>query len=87
MPIAQQLMDALTNRYGQGRGKQVYYAMQAEGSGPFAPGGAFRKLHEQWAEENGVPYSHATRTKKPRGRRPGTGHGARGHSFKRKHRR
>jgi hypothetical protein len=39
MPIVQTLMDKLTKTYGPEKGKEVYYAMEASGKGPFAPGG------------------------------------------------
>jgi hypothetical protein len=64
VPIVQKLMDSLVERYGPDKGKQVYYAMEAEGSGPFSPGGKYRALHEAFAKKNGVPPSHAIRTKK-----------------------
>jgi hypothetical protein len=64
VPIVQSLMDNLLKRYGPEEGKRVYYAMEAEGKGPFAPGGKYRHLHEAFAERNGVPPSHATRAKK-----------------------
>lgn len=64
MPIAKTLMDALVERYGKDKGPTVYYAMEAEGSGPFGPGGKYRELHEAFAKKHGVPPSHALRTKK-----------------------
>lgn len=73
MPIVQSLMDSLQKTYGPEKGKQVYYAMEGEGSGPFAPGGKYRHLHEAFAKKNGVAPSKATRAKKkpatPKGRR------------------
>lgn len=55
MPIVQSLMDKLVAQYGEERGKRVYYAMEAEGSGPFKQGGKHRALHEEFAREHGVP--------------------------------
>ena len=73
MPIVQSLMDSLVARYGEAKGKQVYYSMEAEGKGPFAPGAKHRDLHEAFAKKHGVTPSAATRTKKkpatPKGRR------------------
>lgn len=73
MPVVQSLMDNLVRQYGEGEGKRIYYSMEAEGSGPFAPGHKHRKLHEDWAAKNGVRPSAALRTKKkpatPKGRR------------------
>lgn len=73
MPIVQTLMDSLTKRYGAEKAKNVYYAMEAEGKGPFSAGGKYRKLHEDWAAKNGVPPSGAVKSKKkpatPKGRR------------------
>lgn len=73
MPIVQSLMDNLQKRYGEAEGRNVYYAMEAQGKGPFAPGGKYRHLHEAWAKKNKVRPSSAIRTKKkpaaPKGRR------------------
>lgn len=54
MPIVQHLMDALVARYGAEKGKHVYYAMEAEGSGPFAVGAKYHNLHEAFAKKAGV---------------------------------
>lgn len=64
MPVVKSLMDSLVDRYGPVKGKQVYYAMEAEGKGPFAPGGKYRHLHEKFASKNGIVPSHATKAKK-----------------------
>lgn len=64
MPIVKSLMTSLVERYGESRGNEVYRGMEAQGSGPFAPGGKYRELHEAWAKKNGVPPSQALRTKK-----------------------
>jgi hypothetical protein len=55
MPIVESLMDNLVKRYGQARGEQVYYAMEASGEGPFAPGGKYRDLHEAFVARHGLP--------------------------------
>lgn len=64
MPIVGSLMQSLVDRYGKERGERVYYSMEAEGSGPFAPGAKHRDLHEAWAKKNGVRPSQAIRSKK-----------------------
>lgn len=64
MPVVQKLLDALQDRYGRAEGERVYYSMEAEGKGPFAPGGKYRHLHEAFAQRNGIAPSHATRSKK-----------------------
>ena len=73
MPVAQSLMDSLQRQHGEAEGKRIYYAMEAEGKGPFAPGGKYRQLHEDWAKRNEVRPSAAVKTKKkpatPKGRR------------------
>lgn len=66
MPIVTKLMDSLQARYGPSNGERVYYAMEAEGRGPFAPGGKYRNLHEAFAKKHGVAPSHATRSKSKR---------------------
>lgn len=45
MPVVKSLMDNLVKRYGKEKGERVYYAMEAEGSGPFAPGAKHHDLH------------------------------------------
>lgn len=65
MPVVQALMDNLVKRYGPDKGKQVYYAMEAEGSGPFAPGAKHHDLHVAFAAKNGVA-PVAKGKKKPR---------------------
>lgn len=54
MPIVQELMDKLTKTYGPDKGKEIYYAMEASGKGPFAPGAKYRGLHEAFAAKHGV---------------------------------
>ncbi len=55
MPIVQHLMDALQSRYGKDRGERVYYAMEAEGKGPFGKGGKYHALHQGFAAKHHVP--------------------------------
>lgn len=74
MPVVKSLMDSLKARYGD-EAERVYYAMEAEGKGPFAPGAKYRGLHEDWAKKNGVRPSAALRTKK----KPATPKGQRAH--------
>lgn len=64
MPIVTSLMDNLVRQYGDQEGHRTYYAMEAEGKGPFAPGGKYRHLHEAFAAKNGVRPSSAIRSKK-----------------------
>jgi len=54
MPIVQALMDKLAKTYGPEKGKEVYYAMEASGKGPFAPGAKHRAAHEAFAAKHGV---------------------------------
>lgn len=54
MPIIQALMDNLVKRYGPKRGERIYYAMEAEGTGPFAAGGKYHNLHEEFAAKRGL---------------------------------
>lgn len=69
MPVVKSLMDSLVERYGPDGGERVYYAMEAEGKGPFAPGGKHRDLHEAWAKKQGVAPSHAIRSRPKKKRR------------------
>jgi hypothetical protein len=55
MPIVQALMDKLVAQYGPAQAKHVYYAMEAEGKGPFAPGAKHRDLHEAFVEKHHLP--------------------------------
>ena len=55
MPIVQALMDKLVAQYGPAEGKHVYYAMEAEGKGPFAPGAKHRDKHEAFVEKHHLP--------------------------------
>lgn len=70
MPVVQSLMESLQKRYGPEKGKSIYYAMEGEGSGPFAPGGKYRHLHERFAERNGVRPSKAIRSKAKHTKKP-----------------
>lgn len=85
MPIVESLMANLVKRYGKERGERVYYAMEAEGTGPFAAGAKHRELHEEFAARRGLPPLKGK--KKPaarKGRRAGSGRSKRGSTFKRK---
>ena len=64
MPVVESLMKSLVDRHGKAKGESIYYGMEASGHGPFAPGGKYRKLHEDFAKKNGVPPSAALKTKK-----------------------
>lgn len=69
MAEATGLRKSLVERYGDSQGEHVYQSMKGEGSGPFSPGGKYRRIHEDWAEKQGVPPSKATKSKgkkKPR---------------------
>ncbi len=67
MPIIESLMADLVGRYGKKRGEDVYYAMEAEGKGPFGPKGKYRQLHESFARRHGVAPAPKAK-KKPRRR-------------------
>lgn len=54
MPIVQSLMNALTAKYGQVEGENVYYAMEASAKGPFAKGAKYHDLHLAFAEKHGL---------------------------------
>ena len=54
MPVVESLMANLKARYGAAKGERIYYAMEAEGKGPFGPKGKHRNLHEDFARRNGV---------------------------------
>ena len=70
MPIVQSLMDNLVRQYGKERGRSVYFAMEAEGKGPFAKGGKYHALHESFAKRNGVtPLSGSKRKTKTKTKR------------------
>ena len=77
MPVVQSLMDSLVKRYGAEKGKHVYYAMEAEGSGPFAAGGKYRGLHEAFAKKNGVPPTKGKKKPRP-SKKAGAASGRRG---------
>lgn len=68
MPVVQSLMDNLVKRYGPEKGKRVYYAMEAEGKGPFGPKGKHRDKHEAFAARNGVTPAPASKKKAPGGK-------------------
>lgn len=55
MPVNQHLMDSLTKRYGEERGRSVYFAMEAAGSGPFAEGNALHADHLVFAAAHNLP--------------------------------
>lgn len=68
MPIVQKLMDSLKARYGPKEGERVYYAMEAEGKGPFAPGAKHRDLHEAFVTKHGLSPAPAPKKKPAPGR-------------------
>jgi hypothetical protein len=73
MPIVQSLMDKLIATYGEGRATSVYYAMEAEGSGPFARGAKYHDLHVAFADKHHLaPITTKKRPKK--GVRSGSSH-------------
>lgn len=80
MPVDEKLMASLKTRYGDKRGEGVYYAMEAAGKGPFAPGGALHAQHLAFAEKHGLspntsgPSSSRKRGSSGRSRSTG-GHG------------
>ena len=70
MPIVESLMRELQAKYGAEKGKRIYYAMEAEGKGPFARGAKHRDLHERFVEKHhlgaSVGPTKKARTKKAR---------------------
>ncbi len=64
MPVVQSLMSNLVARYGKKRGEDIYYAMEAEGKGPFGPKGKYHGLHQSFAHKAGVPAIEKPRKKK-----------------------
>lgn len=73
MPIVEKLMNNLTARYGPEKGRNVYYAMEAEGKGPFAPGAKHRALHEDFAARNKVTPVGKNKPAGPKARRASKG--------------
>ncbi len=53
MPVVKSLMASLRSRYGAKKADRVYYAMEAEGKGPFAKGNKYHDLHVAYAEKLG----------------------------------
>lgn len=68
MPIVQALMADLRKRYGQSEGERVYFAMEAEGKGPFGKNGKYHALHQAFAHRNGIPAIESPGKPKRRGR-------------------
>ena len=67
MPVVKSLMTSLRGRYGHKKGAHIYHAMEAEASGPFAPGKKHHSAHKLWAAKNGVePITEKTKKKTPR---------------------
>jgi len=64
MPIVESLMLSLVRRYGKEKGQRIYYAMEAEGSGPFAKGAKHHDLHVAFAAKHGLSPNTAIRHKK-----------------------
>lgn len=54
MPVVQKLMDSLKARYGEQQGERVYYAMEAEGKGPFGAKGKYHALHQGFASKHNL---------------------------------
>jgi len=75
MPVVKALMDNLVKQHGEAEGKRIYYAMEAEGKGPFGPKGKHRDLHEAFASKHGV--SPTEGKKKPAGPKARRARGAR----------
>jgi hypothetical protein len=55
MPVVQALMDSLVKKYGADKGKSIYYAMESEGSGPFAKGKKHHDLHQAFVAKHHLP--------------------------------
>lgn len=71
MPVVQKLMSALQARYGEKQGESVYYAMEAEGSGPFGPRGKYHALHQSFASKHNLKAIESPGKKKPPTRKAG----------------
>jgi hypothetical protein len=54
MPIVESLMRELQAKYGAEKGKRIYYAMEAEGKGPFARGAKHRDKHEAFVAKHNL---------------------------------
>ena len=66
MPIVKSLMKSLKSRYGAKRGESIYYAMEAEGSGPFKKGNKHHDLHVAYARKIGQLPVTTPKKKAPR---------------------
>lgn len=54
MPVVKSLMSSLRKKYGVKKGERVYYAMEAEGKGPFASGNKHHAKHVAVANKAGT---------------------------------
>lgn len=63
MPIHEALMAKLQAKYGRDEGERVYFALEAQGRGPFAPGASHRQDHLDFADRHGLTPQG---TRKPR---------------------
>lgn len=70
MPVVAELMSKLKARYGEKEGERVYYAMEASGKGPFAPGAKHHALHEAFvAKHHLAPLAGKRKAPASRGKR------------------
>jgi hypothetical protein len=61
--VAQALMDDLVVRYGPSGGRQIYFAMEAEHKGPFAPGNKYDASERPLQPVPVAPPSHRLRVR------------------------
>jgi hypothetical protein len=73
MPVVAKLMDSLQRQYGAKKGERVYYAMEAEGKGPFSSSGKYHALHQEAAAKAGHPPIEKPGKRKGPAPRRGTG--------------
>ena len=69
MPVVKALMSSLREKYGVKKGERIYYAMEAEGKGPFAKGNKHHDKHVAVANAAGVkPIERKKKTPRPKTR-------------------
>ncbi|RKX65235.1 MAG: hypothetical protein DRP42_05065 [Tenericutes bacterium] len=69
MPVVKALMGSLRKKYGVKTGERVYYAMEAEGKGPFAKGNKHHDLHVAYATKLGQKPIERKRKKQKQAKR------------------
>lgn len=69
MPVVKSLMGSLRKRYGVKQGASIYYAMEAEGLGPFAKGNKHHDKHVAYATKLGQKPIERSRKKQKQAKR------------------